>query len=46
MTLDETLISVWRQVLVEGKPVVELDREVYPTNAFRPKKLRGVEFYH
>lgn len=44
MKINEALISVWRQVLVEGRAVVELDGEQFPTNMFRAKKLRGLEF--
>ena len=44
MTLGETLIEVWRQVLVEGKPRVELESKSYPVAATRAKKLRTVRF--
>lgn len=44
MTLGESLIEVWRQVLVEGKPVVELMGRSYPVTASRAKKLRIVRF--
>ncbi|MBP1596784.1 MAG: hypothetical protein H6Q05_2161 [Acidobacteria bacterium] len=44
MTLGETLIEVWRQVLVEGKPRVELVDNSYPVTATRAKKLRTVQF--
>lgn len=44
MTLGETLISVWKQALAEGKTTVELEGESYPVRATRAKKLRSVEF--
>ena len=44
MTLGETLIGVWRQVLVEGKPRVELEGKSYPVTTTRAKKLRTVRF--
>jgi len=44
MTLGEALISVWRQVLEEGRNVVELEGECYSVKATRAKKLRTIEF--
>ncbi len=44
MTLEEALISVWRQALVEGRKSVELGGESYPVTATRAKKLRTVRF--
>ena len=44
MTLGETLIEVWRQVLAEGIPRVELAGKSYPVTATRAKKLRTVRF--
>ncbi len=44
MTLGETVISVWRQVLEEGKPVVELEGRTYAVGHTRAKKLRTVSF--
>jgi hypothetical protein len=44
MTLGETLVEVWRQVLVEGKPRVELAGKSYPVTATRAKKLCAVRF--
>ncbi len=46
MTLGDTLISIWRQVLVEEKPTVELDSGAYPVGCTRAKKLRTVRFDH
>lgn len=44
MTLPETLLAVWRQVLVEEKEAVELEGETYPVVGTRKRKLRSVEF--
>jgi hypothetical protein len=44
MTLGETLIEVWRQVLVDGKSRVELEGKSYPVAATRARKLRTVCF--
>ncbi len=44
MTLGETAISVWKQVLVEERPVVELEGNAYPVGSTRSKKLRTVRF--
>jgi hypothetical protein len=44
MTLVETLIEVWMQVLVEGKPRVELAGKSCLVTTTRAKKLRTVRF--
>jgi len=44
MNCEEALVSVWRQVLVEGKDEVALGSEVYRVNFLRAKKLKAVEF--
>ncbi len=44
MTLRETLLSVWQQVLVDGKLEVGVDGVCYPVIVFRAKGLRSVEF--
>lgn len=44
MTLEETVISAWQQVLVQRKLVVELEGETYPVGSTRAKKLRTVRF--
>jgi len=44
MTLGDTLISVWRQSLAEGRQAVDLEDKYYPVGLFRAKKLRNVEF--
>ncbi len=44
MTLGEALISVWRQVLEEGREAAELEGECFPVTATRAKRLRTVTF--
>ena len=44
MTLEETVIAVWRQALLEEKPVVELDGERYRVTKTPSKRLRTVAF--
>jgi hypothetical protein len=44
MTLGETLIEVWRQVLVEGAARVELGGERYRVSSTSRNKLRAVSF--
>jgi len=44
MNADEALISVWRQVLVEVKNKIKLERDEYAVALLRAKKLRMVEF--
>jgi hypothetical protein len=44
VTLEETLIEVWRQVLVEGRIRVELADRSYAVNTTRAKKLRAIRF--
>jgi hypothetical protein len=44
MTLPETLLAVWQQVLAEGRDRVTLGEESYPVKSTRSKKLRLVEF--
>jgi hypothetical protein len=44
MNLGETLIEVWRQVLVEEKSSVELEGRTYSVVATRAKRLRTVSF--
>ena len=44
MTLAEALISVWQQVLAEGKDSVEIEGERYRIGHTRSKKLRTVDF--
>ncbi len=44
MTLAETLIAVWQQVLVEEKSVVEVADDSYRVGKTRSRKLRTVDF--
>lgn len=44
MTLAETLIAVWQQVMAEGKTEVQLDEDTYRVRSTRSQKLRLVEF--
>ncbi|HXE90195.1 MAG TPA: hypothetical protein VNK82_04450 [Terriglobales bacterium] len=44
MTLAETLLSVWQQVLVEKTDVVRLERRAFPVDRTRKKGLRTVDF--
>ena len=46
MTLEDALISVWRQVVTEGKARVELEGKFYRVTHSPAKKLRIVEFEH
>ena len=44
MTLGETLIEVWQQVLAHGKPSVELEGKRYRVEKTSGKRLRTVSF--
>ena len=44
MTLPETLIAVWQQVLAEGRKSVELGGKSYSVGATRGRRLRTVDF--
>lgn len=44
MTLTETLISIWQQVLEQEKEIVELEVKAYRVGRTRAKKLRTVDF--
>jgi hypothetical protein len=44
MTLAETLLSVWQQVLVEESSVVALDGQRYTVGRTRGRDLRLVDF--
>jgi len=43
-TLEETLISVWRQALVEDRKTVTLEGVQYPVRRTSRSKLREVNF--
>ena len=44
MSLEETLLSVWRQVFAEGAKAVTLNEESYPIRRTSRAKLREVDF--
>jgi len=44
MTFDETLISVWRQALVDRLDSVELDGATYPVKRTSSRRFRQVDF--
>ncbi len=44
MTLADSLISIWQQVLAEGKSAVDLEGKTYPVGDTRAKRLRTVRF--
>jgi hypothetical protein len=44
MTLDEALISVWRQSLIEDANIVELEERRFPVRRTARRRLRQVEF--
>ena len=44
MTLGDTLILIWQQVLDEGKSTVDLEGKTYSVGSTRAKKLRTVHF--
>jgi hypothetical protein len=43
-SFEETLVEVWRQVLVDNAPVVVLGEQRYPVRQTRARKLRQVDF--
>src|ERR1022692_4175621 len=44
MSLEETLVDVWRQVLIENAEAVELGMERYPVRLTPKRRLRQVDF--
>ena len=44
MSLEEALISVWRQALLEGRSEVRLDGRVFPVRHTPRRRLRQVNF--
>jgi hypothetical protein len=44
MSLEEALLSVWRQVMVENAKTVTLKEESYPVRRTSRSKLREVDF--
>lgn len=43
VTIDDALVSVWKQVLVDGKTEVVLGRRRFPVRWIRSKQLRAVD---
>jgi len=41
ISFEETLIDVWRQVLVENADVVKLGKKRYPVRLAPKRRLRG-----
>ncbi len=44
MTLGETLVSVWQQVLVDARTTFEADGKAYPLKKTRRRGLRTIQF--
>jgi hypothetical protein len=44
MTLGDTLVEVWRQVLVDERPKVDLEGRQYQVGTTRSKRLRALDF--
>jgi hypothetical protein len=44
LSLEDVLVSVWRQVLAEGATTVTLNDESYPVRRTSRSKLREVDF--
>jgi hypothetical protein len=44
MTLEEALVSVWRQVLEENANLVQLEERNYPVRRTARKRLRQIDF--
>lgn len=44
ISFEQTLIEVWRQVLVENATVVVLDKKNYPVRQTSKRRLREVDF--
>ena len=44
MTLEEALVSVWRQALKENANLVDLEGRSYPVHRTQRKRLRQVDF--
>jgi hypothetical protein len=42
--LSQALLAVWRQVMVEDKPEVELQGQKFPVSKTSSKRLRQVDF--
>ena len=44
-SFEQTLVDVWRQVLIENADVVELDGKRYPVRITPRKGVRQVDFF-
>jgi len=44
ISFEQTLIDVWRQILVENATVVVLDKKNYPVQQTSKRRLREVDF--
>jgi hypothetical protein len=44
LTLEEVLVSVWRQTLVDGAKSVEIDGKNYPVKLTAKRGLKQVDF--
>ena len=44
ISLEDALLTVWRQSLVENKKTVTLDDASYPIRATAKRKLKQIEF--
>jgi hypothetical protein len=44
MSFEETLISVWREALVDGVEKIELNGQLFPVRRTPKKRLRQVDF--
>jgi hypothetical protein len=44
MKLGDMLVEIWRQVLIDGRPCVEVEGTQYRVGTTRSKRLRAVDF--
>jgi len=44
VTLEETLLEIWRQALVEGSAEIDLDGRRVPVHATAKRRLKEVDF--
>jgi hypothetical protein len=42
--LEQTIVSVWRQTLVDGAKYVEIDGQKYPVKSTAKRRLKQVDF--
>jgi hypothetical protein len=43
VTIDDAFVSVWQQMLIDGKPEVVLGRRRFPVRWIRSKQLRAAD---